>query len=358
MLDLAIQQNAPIALDVNLQCQSNEMVALVGPSGAGKTTVLRSIAGLYQPQTGYIHCQQQQWFNSEQGVDLSPQQRRVGMLFQHYALFPHLTLLQNLTLAMQGEKNANAQAMSLLEMVNLTGLEQRYPKELSGGQKQRAALARALARKPDVLLLDEPFSAVDKVTRRKLYHEVNLLRKNLAMPIILVTHDLDEAAMLADSLCVIHHGKTLQQDSPEKVLLKPNSVEVARQVDMVNLFEGKIVSQNGQLQLACFDTFFEITAEQGFHAEQSVYWSISPAKVILHQRVRTSKGEKENPISASIIDLMTLRGISTVVLQLGDASQTQLHMHLAEHVALRNQLKVGERVSVTLLAEAIHIMAA
>ena len=207
MLEATIKQQQPIPLEVQLECAAGEMLALVGPSGSGKTTVLRCIAGLHKPQQGLIRSQTI-WFDSNHELNYSPQQRRVGMVFQNYALFPHLTVMQNIMLAMQTPQEHKVRA--LLEQVHLSGLEYRFPSQLSGGQQQRVALARALARDPEVLLLDEPFSAVDKVTRRKLYLELHALRRQLSMPIILVTHDLDEAAMLADQMCVIHQGKTLQ----------------------------------------------------------------------------------------------------------------------------------------------------
>ena len=236
-------------------------------------------------------------------------------------------------------------------------MEHRYPHQLSGGQQQRVALARALAREPEVLLLDEPFSAVDKVTRRKLYLELNTLRRELDMPIILVTHDLDEAAMLADNLCVIHQGKTLQQGTPEQVLYRPNSSSIARQVDVRNLHTARLVQHQGELKLRWYDYYFEISNALGFSEGQEVHWTLSPSKVLLHQRVRPSQGEHENPVTGIIQDMVTLRGITTVFMLLKRAENCVLQMDVPEHVAFRNQLKAGEEITVSLLSEAIHLMA-
>ena len=209
---LKISQQHPIPFAVDIECKAGELLALVGPSGSGKSTILRTIAGLHQPETGFIQCDDELWFDHQQQTSVPTQNRHIGFVFQDYALFPHLTALQNVAIALghidRGLREARAR--DLLAQVNLKGLEQRQPDNLSGGQRQRVALARALAREPKVLLLDEPFSAVDQMTRRKLQQELVILRRNIKIPILLVTHDLDEAAMLADRLYVLHKGKTLQ----------------------------------------------------------------------------------------------------------------------------------------------------
>tara|TARA_R110002050_G_scaffold9504_1_gene33130 strand:+ start:277884 stop:278963 length:1080 start_codon:yes stop_codon:yes gene_type:complete len=357
MLKVTLQQATPIKLDVDFSCESGETLALVGPSGAGKSTVLRCIAGLSLAEQGQVLCKNETWFDSKNSINNTPQQRRVGMVFQNYALFPHLTVAGNIKLALD-KNNADSQyaVEKLLDKVNLSGLEQRYPAQLSGGQQQRVALARALARQPQVLLLDEPFSAVDKVTRRKLYLELNTLRRNLDMPVILVTHDLDEAAMLADSLCVIHHGKTLQHGSPDQVLYQPMNSAVARQVDVRNILQGRLQSHNGELVLAWYNHVFSVTRLTGFTEGQHVYFALSPAKILLHQRVRPSRGEQENPVAGIIRDRVTLRGITTVLFSVESAEGAILQMDLPEHVAMRNQLHIGEMIMVSLLANAIHVM--
>jgi len=357
MLHITLQQTKPNHLTVELSCLGGEVLALVGASGAGKSSVLRSIAGLHTAQHGRIKCRGKVWFDSEHNINLSPQQRRVGMVFQHYALFPHLTVAENIQLAVTEKANASIRCKQLLQQVNLSGLEQRYPHQLSGGQQQRVAIARALARDPEVLLLDEPFSAVDKVTRRKLYMELNNLRNDLEMPIILVTHDLDEAAMLADNICVIHHGKTLQQGVPEVVLHRPDNSSVAKRVDVRNLLTGRLIADNEQLKLQWYQHTLTVTETENFVAGQSVYWTLSPAKILLHQRLRPSNGEQENPLSGVIQGLVTLRGITTVVLMIEETDGTTLQMDLPEHVATRNKLKLGEMISVSLLSEAVHLMA-
>lgn len=358
MLKVSLQQSTPIQLDVEFSCESGETLALVGPSGAGKSSVLRCIAGLSLAKQGQVLCKNETWFDSEASVNKTPQQRRVGMVFQNYALFPHLTVADNIKLALDKSiLDSRHNIEQLLDQVNLKGLEQRYPAQLSGGQQQRVALARALARQPQVLLLDEPFSAVDKVTRRKLYLELNTIRRTIDMPVILVTHDLDEAAMLADSLCVIHHGKTLQHGSPDQVLYQPINSVVARQVDIRNILKGRIIFHNGQLMLEWYHYVFSVSCLAGFVEGQYVYFTLSPAKILLHQRVRPSRGEQENPVAGIIRDRVTLRGITSVLFSIDHTQGVILQMDLPEHVAMRNQLNIGQTITVSLLADAIHVMA-
>jgi len=357
MLQVILQQTRPTTLNVDLNCEKGEVLALVGPSGAGKSSVLRCIAGLQSAQKGMISCKGKTWFDSEARINQTPQQRRVGMVFQHYALFPHLTVMENIKLALDIDKDLHHQhGEQLLDKVNLSGLEQRYPHQLSGGQQQRVAIARALARQPEVLLLDEPFSAVDKVTRRKLYMELNTLRRQLDMPVILVTHDLDEAAMLADNLCVIHQGSTLQQGRPEQVLFKPDNVAIARQVDARNVFTGQLVEHENSLKLKWYDNLIDVVDTTNFSVGDNIHWTLSPSKVLLHQRVRQSRGEHENPLVGTISEMVSLRGITTLILNVEHTQEKHLQMDLPEHVAIRNQLKIGETISVSLLADAIHLM--
>jgi molybdate transport system ATP-binding protein len=237
MLSVDVQQATPVPLDARFECRPGELVALVGPSGSGKSTLLRCIAGLMHPARGHIACREQTWLDTARSVRLPPQRRRVGLVFQHYALFPHLSALRNVALA-SGRSAAMAHAGELLSRLGLDGLGARRPSELSGGQQQRVALARALAREPDVLLLDEPFSAVDQPARHELYRELAELHRSVALPIVLVTHDLHEARRLADRMVILDRGETLQQGTPPQVLSQPRNSRVAALVGIQNHFDG------------------------------------------------------------------------------------------------------------------------
>ncbi|MHB8529785.1 MAG: ABC transporter ATP-binding protein [Caulobacteraceae bacterium] len=233
-LAVTIRQAGTIPLKVSFVCRPGELVALVGPSGAGKTTILRTIAGLYRPRTGQVICDGEIWLDSLAGIHRPPHERRVGLVFQSYALFPHLTALANVEIAISDRcaVERRRRALELLALVHLDGLERRKPAELSGGQQQRVALARALARQPNALLLDEPLAAIDRRTRRVLRDEVTALRSSVRMPIVLVTHDLDEAASLADRLMVIDKGELLQEGVAADLLANPASDRVREALDL------------------------------------------------------------------------------------------------------------------------------
>lgn len=356
-LSVQLENEKGIPLDLSFDCAAGQVLALVGPSGSGKTTVLRCIAGLIESSHGKISCNNNLWLDSKSNYSLSTQQRRIGMVFQNYALFPHLTVQQNIELGM--EKKFISSVDSLLASMNLHDFGHRMPSTLSGGQQQRVALARALARQPQALLLDEPFSAVDQVTKRKLRLELLKLIRQLNIPIILVTHDLDEAAMLADKICVLHNGKSLQTGSPIDVMRKPNSATVARLMDIRNLFEGQLVEQSlveDRSVINWAGIRFEAPYQEGFSAGKTVNWSISADKVLLHRRRSPSKGVKENPVTGRITEIVTISGVTNIFIEVSQEPKIKLHMDLPPHVLERNQLKVGESISMSLLKTDIHLM--
>ena len=243
MLQVLLKNEGPVRLNAEFRCARGELLALVGPSGSGKTSVLRAVAGLLkgpqlQGRVSVGGAAEDVWFDSARGLWQTPQQRRVGLVFQHYALFPHLSALENVALAADAGKTADYLA-ALFERMGLAGLQQRRPSQLSGGQQQRVALARALAREPQVLLLDEPFSAVDAPTRQTLYRELAALRQSVAMPMVLVTHDLQEARRLADRVVILDAGESLQSGPPATVFASPRNARVAELVGIQNHFRGR-----------------------------------------------------------------------------------------------------------------------
>ncbi len=219
------------------------VTVLFGPSGCGKTTALRCLAGLERPDDGLIRCGAAVWFDAGQRIHLSPQQRGVGFLFQDYALFPHLTVAENVGYALAGLGRAERfrRVSELLDALGLTGLEGRYPRQVSGGQQQRAALARALARHPRLLLLDEPLSALDGPTRERLRPELRRRLAGFGVPVVLVTHDRTEAMALADHLIVMDRGRVIQQGPVAEVCTCPADPAVARIVGTETVQPGEIL---------------------------------------------------------------------------------------------------------------------
>jgi molybdate transport system ATP-binding protein len=206
------------------------VTALVGPSGCGKTTVLRCLAGLERPERGRITFGDEVWFDSTQRILRRPQTRGIGYLFQEYALFPHLTVMDNIgySLAREAKGAARRRVVELVEMLQLAGLESRYPQQLSGGQQQRVALARTVAARPRLLLLDEPLSALDAPTRSELRDQLRQVLAEWAIPTIVVTHDAAEVEALADYVVVLCDGRVRQQGPVAEVFRQPADADVAR----------------------------------------------------------------------------------------------------------------------------------
>jgi molybdate transport system ATP-binding protein len=362
-LSVSLRQTAPIPLDARLDCAPGEVLALVGPSGSGKSTILRAIAGLIDVKEGRIVCGGSVWLDTQHGIRASPQARRVGIVFQNYALFPHLSALANVMEALgdfAGPERAR-RARELLDRVHLSGLEARLPAALSGGQQQRVAVARALAREPKVLLLDEPFSAVDRATRERLYRELAELRRDLAMPVVLVTHDLAEAMMLSDRICVLSHGKTLQTGKPYEVMTRPDTVQVAQLVGLKNVFRAGVIGHDaarGATLIEWRGQRLEARLQQRFPEGSQVAWAIPEGHIILHRRDRPSRGERENPVRGIVSRFVPLGENASLTLDVGGAGRPPIFLSVPVHVARRNGIAQGVEATVSLLAEGIHLMPA
>lgn len=362
-LSVELAQETPIPLDAGFRCAPGEMLALVGPSGSGKSTILRCIAGLHRPERGSVVVDGEIWLDRKAGVDVPTHQRTVGIVVQSYALFPHMTAVDNVLAALGHLPSVRRadKARELLTLVHLSGLEERRPAELSGGQQQRVAVARALAREPKVLLLDEPFSSVDKVTRGRLYQELAGMRERLRMPIVLVTHDLDEALMLADSMCLLQRGSIIQQGKPLDLLQRPATVEAARLVGQRNIFPARVLEHRAGPDLTVLDwrgRQLEVAHQPQWAPGTEVAWLIPASKVVLHRRDRPSRGETENPVTGSIRGHVVLGDTTISTIKLDSNETRDLTLQVPTYVAERNKLEAGEQVTLSLLAQAIHIMPA
>ncbi|MSS72603.1 MAG: sulfate/molybdate ABC transporter ATP-binding protein [Candidatus Latescibacteria bacterium] len=224
--------------DVSVEVPSGALVALLGPSGSGKTTLLRVIAGLETPDSGAIY------FHDEDATDQPVRHRNVGFVFQHYALFKHMTIFDNIAFGLQVRKHPKEEVRErvreLLKLIQLEGTENRYPAQLSGGQRQRVALARALAARPKVLLLDEPFGALDAKVRKELRQWIRRLHEEIHVTSLFVTHDQEEALELADRVILMHNGKIEQVGTPDEVYNHPASPFVVSFLGDVNIFHGRV----------------------------------------------------------------------------------------------------------------------
>ena len=231
--------NVEALKDVDLEVRSGEFLTLLGPSGCGKTTLLRIIAGLELPDTGLVYL------GGQDVTSLPATKRQVNTVFQSYALFPHLTVYENIAFGLRSRKFPNDEVKKRvdrrLEMLGLEGMKSRHPDQLSGGQKQRVALARALVNEPEILLLDEPMSALDAKLRAQVQEDLRRIQRRLGKTFLLVTHDQSEALVCSDRLAVMHEGRVVQYGTPQEVYDFPKNKFVAEFLGAANLIKGERV---------------------------------------------------------------------------------------------------------------------
>jgi molybdate transport system ATP-binding protein len=294
-----------LALDITLALRTlrvdlalevgRETVALVGPSGAGKTTVLRAVAGLVRPDRGRIALGEEVWLDAARRIDLAPEARSVGYVFQDYALFPHLSVRKNVAFG------GNGQVDELLERFGIRQLAQARPVDISGGERQRVALARALARGPAVLLLDEPLSALDAHTRQAVRAELQELLHEVRLPTLLVTHDFEDAAALADRIGVVLDGKLLQVGTATELVLEPADPFVASLTGSVLLPGRARPGPDGLTEVKLDDGTLVFSAEHGSGRVGVVLhpWEITLARSVPNDSARN---HLRAPIAAMVPD--------------------------------------------------------
>ncbi len=375
-LKVRLDNRVPMPLAAEFDCAAGELIALVGPSGSGKTSLLRAVAGLLQaPQLrGRITVGDSVWFDSAQGIRRTPQERRVGLVFQHYALFPHLTALENVAVACPADLDIQRDPTlrALFERLGLAGLEQRRPAQLSGGQQQRVALARALRRitgtgdtgaRPGVLLLDEPFSAVDAPTRQTLYRELAALRQQVSTPMVLVTHDLSEARRLADRVVIVDAGVTLQSGPPDKVFASPRNARVADLVGIQNHFRGHFHRQPADLGLLHWEDgrgaslALQVIDKHRLDDGVAVTWVLAGEHVdVLAQDAAPAPATPVNRVLCELAEMMSLGETSLCTLVPVQLPAEKLTLNLSTAQLRRLDAGVGKKLLVQIPREGVHIM--
>lgn len=363
-LVVEVEQSLPMPLRGSLRCEAGELLALVGPSGAGKTSLVRVLAGLMRPQQGRVQVGGEVWCDTARGVFLPPQRRHVGLVFQNYSLMPHLDAVGNVALSLLHlpPDERLKQARRWLDHVHLSADQQtRRPAALSGGEQQRVAVARALARAPRLLLLDEPFSAVDQMNRQGLYRLLADLRRELAIPIVLVTHDLNEARMLADRLVVMDAGQVLQQGSPAHIHNAPRNARVADLVGIQNRFQGQWLGPSdtpGQGLLRWTGAsgssegapVLKVRDKGKVPTGQAVNWVISSDGISLIDAAAVGPTD----FSAEVSEARHLGEITLATLSLAAVPGVRLVLTLSG--ARRQVLVLGARVGVRLDPGLVHVM--
>lgn len=359
-----VEQAYPMPVVGAFNCEPGRLLALVGPSGAGKTSMLRILAGLMRPTRGRVAVGGEIWCDTEQGVFLPPQRRHVGLVFQNYALMPHLSALDNVALSLlhlpPGERASKAR--DWLDHVHLSPEQQmRRPAALSGGEQQRVAVARALAREPKLLLLDEPFSAVDQMNRQGLYQLLADLRRELEIPIVLVTHDMNEASLLADWLVVMDAGHVLQQGQPSAIHRAPRNARVADLLGIQNRFQGiwdgpSDLPDLGLLRWTVGDgsatvvRTVQVRDKRRIDAGQAVTWVINGDGITLLDRAP----QAEDEFAVVVAEARHLGEITLATLALADYRAVQFRLTLTG--AHRVHLATGATLAIRLDLALAHVM--
>src|SRR5712671_5386878 len=293
---LSKEYNRAIAVDnVSLTIEPGSMIALLGPSGCGKTTCLRMIAGLIRPTSGDV------FVNNARMTDVPVHRRNIGMLFQNYALFPHLTVEQNIGfgLEMRGIAKADAakKVADALNLVQLSSFGSRYPAQLSGGQQQRVALGRALVIEPAVLLLDEPLGALDKGLRESMQVELRALQRRLGVTTVMVTHDQDEALTMADRIVVMRDGRLEQVGTATEIYQRPASRFVATFLGASNLFNGEVERSGGGGAIIGVSAGLRLLVDELPASATDVLISIRPEAIIIEKAGRDTAAEHPNGVT-------------------------------------------------------------
>lgn len=320
--------------DIDLYVRKNEFMTLLGPSGCGKTTILRIIGGFEQPTTGKV------FFEDRDITDMPPYRRKVNTVFQRYSLFPHMDVFENIAFGLTIKKIDKAtiekRVKKMLELVNLSGFEDRSIDSLSGGQQQRVAIARALINEPEVLLLDEPLAALDLKLRKEMQIELKNMQKRLGITFVYVTHDQEEALTMSDTVVVMNSGVIQQIGSPEDIYNEPKNVFVADFIGASNIIDGIMIRDYqvkfGGREFECVD--------KGFGENRAIDVVIRPEDIKIVDR--------EDGMLVGTVTSVTFKGVHYEILVESQRYTWMIHSTLIE--------EIGKEVGLNIFPDDIHIM--
>ncbi len=338
-------------LDVALETEAGRCLALAGPSGAGKTSILRVVAGLVRPGEGRVHCGEEVWLDTERGVDVPPERRRCGYVFQEYALFGHLRAWQNVAYGLRDTPRAERRrrAHELLDRFGVAELADARPRTMSGGERQRVALARALAPRPAALLLDEPLAALDSRTRASAGRELAAVLRQAGVPTLLVTHDFTQAALLGDRVGVIDHGRVVQTGAAGELAASPASAFVADFTGATVLTGNAEPSADGltHIVLDGGGSVSSIDTGQG-----PVAVSVYPWEIALDAPEARASGSAQNHVAAEVTSVTAVGNR----IRVGMATPQPLVAEITGPSARELALRPGARVVATWKAAATRVL--
>lgn len=356
MIEVRVQHAFPgFTLDVAFTASAG-ITVIFGPSGAGKSLTLRAIAGLFRPQRGRIAVNGEVWVDTERGIWVRPQDRKVGYVPQHYGLFPHMTVRENIAFGIRRWPTSRREerVRELLALMQLDALADRRPTQLSGGQQQRVALARALAPNPRLLLLDEALGALDPVLRAQLQETVRLVQRTYGVPVLMITHDVNEVAALADTVVVMQEGRVVQTGSVEEVFHHPATPDVARGVGMTNIFTGTVCRHTLEATKVSWAGHELLVPKVPAATGTQITFGIRPEEVVFVREGRPLRFT-HNVVPTTVLEHRRGAGHSHLVLALVNRPDVVLHAVLPRPLALDLGLRPGQRCRVLLRVRALHV---
>lgn len=330
--------------DIDLEINEKEYFVVLGPSGAGKTLLLELIAGIWIPDSGKI------FFKGRDITLTAPEKRGIALVYQDYMLFPHKTVFENVVFGLKlrkySEEEISEKANELMELLKIKDLSNRYPRTLSGGEKQRVAIARALILKPPVLLLDEPLSALDKNKQNELIKELKRINSEFGITIIHVTHNFEEALMLADRVAIMDSGRISQIGTTHDIFRKPENKFVADFVGVENLLEGRVEEANGDITAIKTEhsTIYSVTSKVG-----DVYMSIRPEDITISlKKVETSA---VNMLKGRVKEVVDMGTLISLLIDTGDVFMVLM----TRKSFMDMEINVGMEVWMNFKASAVHV---